>query len=173
MAKYNIQLKGILHVGAHECEELNTYETYLDRSRILWVEAMPHKIGQNTHNYPGLLIEHAVACDTNGEKIIFNVSNNGQSSSILEFGTHATSYPGIVYTNRLELTTSRLENILNNPKYSNIEFLIYLMQHNRENIDYAIQKDYIETQLTKIEYKNIYPENILNKFKEEIYEYNP
>ncbi|MCF2220484.1 hypothetical protein H9Q08_14445 [Chryseobacterium sp. PS-8] len=60
-----------------------------------------------------------------------------------------------------------------NSKYSNIEFLIYLMQHNRENIDYAIQKDYIETQLTKIEYKNIYPENILNKFKEEIYEYNP
>ena len=24
--KYNIQFKGILHVGAHECEELNDYE---------------------------------------------------------------------------------------------------------------------------------------------------
>ena len=44
MVNYNIQLKGILHVGAHECEELPAYEQHLDRSRILWVEAMPAKV---------------------------------------------------------------------------------------------------------------------------------
>ena len=27
--KYNINFKGILHVGAHECEELNDYLRYL------------------------------------------------------------------------------------------------------------------------------------------------
>ena len=30
--KYNIQFKGILHVGAHECEELKDYEVYLHRN---------------------------------------------------------------------------------------------------------------------------------------------
>ena len=42
--KYNIVLKGILHVGAHECEELNDYEKYLNRNKILWVEALPYKV---------------------------------------------------------------------------------------------------------------------------------
>lgn len=60
-----------------------------------------------------------------------------------------------------------------NSKYSNIEFLIYLMIHNRENSDYTIQKNFIVTELQKINYKNIYNENTLKKFKEDIYEYNP
>ena len=34
--KYNVHFKGILHVGAHECEELNDYERYLPRNKILW-----------------------------------------------------------------------------------------------------------------------------------------
>jgi hypothetical protein len=29
--KYNIKLTGILHVGAHECEELPIYEKFLSR----------------------------------------------------------------------------------------------------------------------------------------------
>ena len=33
--KYNIKFKGILHVGAHECEELKDYELYLHRKQIL------------------------------------------------------------------------------------------------------------------------------------------
>jgi hypothetical protein len=30
VAKYNINFKGILHVGAHECEELKDYEQFVD-----------------------------------------------------------------------------------------------------------------------------------------------
>ena len=29
--KYNIQLRGVLHVGAHECEEIRDYEHYVSR----------------------------------------------------------------------------------------------------------------------------------------------
>ena len=35
--KYNINFKGILHVGAHECEELNDYEKYISRNNILFI----------------------------------------------------------------------------------------------------------------------------------------
>ena len=53
--KYNIQFKGILHVGAHECEELNDYERYLPRNKILWVEAMPHKVNECKQKYINFL----------------------------------------------------------------------------------------------------------------------
>ena len=42
--KYNVQIRGILHVGAHECEEISDYERYISRNKILWIEAMPDKV---------------------------------------------------------------------------------------------------------------------------------
>ena len=35
--KYKVNFRGILHVGAHECEELGEYERYCQRNKILWV----------------------------------------------------------------------------------------------------------------------------------------
>jgi hypothetical protein len=42
--KYNIKFNGILHVGAHECEEMNDYEKYISRDKILWIEALEDKV---------------------------------------------------------------------------------------------------------------------------------
>ena len=61
--KYNIIFKGILHVGAHECEELNGYESYISRDKILWVEAMKDKVDLCKEKYPGINIEQAVISD--------------------------------------------------------------------------------------------------------------
>lgn len=47
--KYAIIFKGILHVGAHECEELIEYEQHLSRDKILWVEALPEKVEISQH----------------------------------------------------------------------------------------------------------------------------
>ena len=116
--KYNIKFKGILHVGAHECEELNDYEQYLPRNKILWVEAMPHKVNDNKMKFPNLLIENAVVSD-NEELVKFNISNNGQSSSILELGLHKVFHPQVHYVNSITVHTKLLKNIL--PKYD-IEF---------------------------------------------------
>lgn len=32
MERYNLSLKGVLHIGAHECEELDTYVNHLGLS---------------------------------------------------------------------------------------------------------------------------------------------
>ncbi len=116
--KYNIKFQGILHVGAHECEELNDYERYISRDKILWVEALPEKVEISKNRFPNLLIENAVVSDKI-EKVKFNVSNNGQSSSMLEFGLHTKYHPQVYYTNSFECETQLLNNIL--PKY-NIHF---------------------------------------------------
>lgn len=109
--KYNIQFKGILHVGAHECEELNDYEHYIQRNKILWVEALPRKVELCKEKYPNLLIENAIVSDV-VENVRFNVSNNGQSSSILEFGLHSTFHPHVHYVASFEAETKLLKDIL-------------------------------------------------------------
>ena len=116
--KYDIDFKGILHVGAHECEELNDYENYISRDKILWVEAIPDKVSVSKSKYHGINIENAVVSDVI-EEVVFNVSNNGQSSSFLDFGLHSQHYSGIIYVSNFKSTTSLLKNIL--PKY-NIEY---------------------------------------------------
>jgi FkbM family methyltransferase len=116
--KYNISFQGILHVGAHECEELNDYERYISRDKILWVEALPHKVEMCKSRYPNINIENAIVSDVI-ENVVFNVSNNGQSSSILEFGLHSQYHPHVHYISTFEGTTTLLKNIL--PKY-NIQY---------------------------------------------------
>ena len=109
--KYNIQFRGILHVGAHECEELNEYEKYIERNKILWIEAMPNKVRMCQEQYPDILIENAIVSD-NIENVKFYVSNNGQSSSILELGLHKYFHPSIHYIGYFEGETQLLKNII-------------------------------------------------------------
>jgi FkbM family methyltransferase len=119
--KYNIHFKGVLHVGAHECEEIKDYEIYLSRSQILWIEALPRKVQYCKQLYPNVLIENAVVSDV-VEKVRFNVSNNGQSSSILDFGLHSIFHPHVHYVTCFEAETKMLKNIL--PNYNiNYNFL--------------------------------------------------
>jgi len=109
--KYNIHFKGILHVGAHECEELKDYETYIQRNKILWVEALPDKVELCKQRYSNLLIENAVVSDKI-EKVMFNVSNNGQSSSILDFGLHSHYHSHVHYVNSFETETKLLKDVI-------------------------------------------------------------
>ena len=112
--RYNIQIKGILHVGAHECEELNDYLRYIPIEKMLWVDALPDKVALCKQKYPGVLIENAIVSDVI-EKVRFNVSNNGQSSSMLDFGLHSHFHPQVHYIGYFESETKLLKDIL--PKY--------------------------------------------------------
>jgi len=116
--KYNIQFKGILHVGAHVCEELKDYEIYIPRNKILWVEALQDKVELNKSKHTNLLIEQAVISDK-VETVTFHRSNNGESSSILEFGLHETYHPQVHYVDSFQVETKMLNQIL--PNY-NIDF---------------------------------------------------
>lgn len=111
VAKYNVQFKGILHVGAHECEELRDYDNYLPRDKMLWVEALPDKVQWCKQRYPGIFIEEAVVSDT-VDTVTFKRSNNGQSSSFLELGLHKTNHPHVWYVDSFVVETQLLRNII-------------------------------------------------------------
>lgn len=96
-----ITLNGCFHVGAHECEELSIYNNLgIKTEDIVWIDALPGKVYEATcRGIPNVF--NAVITDKDDEKIAFNVANNGQSSSILEFGTHSIEHPGIVFINKI------------------------------------------------------------------------
>jgi FkbM family methyltransferase len=97
-----INIVGSFHIGAHNCEELQFYNKIgLNPQDIIWIEAIPSKVAQARNNgIPN--VYNATITDKNDENIIFNISNNVESSSILEFGTHSQEYPSIVYVNKIE-----------------------------------------------------------------------
>ena len=109
--KYNIKFRGILHVGAHECEEITDYEKYLPRNKVLWIDALPNKVEYCQQKYKDLLIRTAIVSDKI-EKVNFYVANNGQSSSMLELGLHKHFHPNIHYIGHIEGQTQLLENII-------------------------------------------------------------
>ena len=111
ISKYNITFSGILHVGAHECEELVEYEKYISRQCILWIEAMSDKVELCKKRYPEILIEQAIVSDSE-EIVTFHVSNNGQSSSILEFGSHKEAHPWVHYIASYTETSKLLKNVI-------------------------------------------------------------
>ena len=113
ISKYNINITGILHVGAHECEELHDYEKYISRDKILWIEGLADKVNLSKQRFPGIFIEEAVVSDTN-DIVTFHRSNNGQSSSILEFGLHKQFHPQVWYVDSFVAETKMLKDIICN-----------------------------------------------------------
>ena len=104
LAKYNVNVTGALHIGAHDCEEMPFYvnDLKLTTNDIVWIDAIPTKVDQaKQRNIPN--VYHAVVTDKDDEDVVFNVANNGQSSSVLAFGTHSQEHPEIVYNNQLNL----------------------------------------------------------------------
>jgi FkbM family methyltransferase len=116
--KYNMTIKGILHVGAHDCEELQLYEEYIDRTKILWIDGLLDKVIANKNKYENLLIEHAVISDK-VENLKFFRSNNDQSSSIFNLGLHKKFHPWVHYIGHYDVETKKLDSIL--PNY-NIDY---------------------------------------------------
>jgi FkbM family methyltransferase len=106
----NIQVRGILHVGAYECEEFSFYRDLLDvePQHIVWMDALSEKVQEATVR--GILnVFEAVLSDKDGEKVVFHQTNNGQSSSILPFGTHILHHPEIHVIQSIPKITTTLD----------------------------------------------------------------
>ena len=99
----NINIIGGFHLGAHECEELDFYSQLgLKNEEIIWIDAIPAKVTEAINrNIPN--VYNAVITDCDDVDVIFNVSNNVQSSSVLELGTHAQEHPEVVYVDKIHL----------------------------------------------------------------------
>ena len=97
----NIHINGSFHIGAHECEEIDFYKQLgLKLEDIVWIDAILSKVTKaKNRGIPN--VYNALITDKDNEKVVLNVSNNVQSSSILELGTHSQEHPWVVYVGKL------------------------------------------------------------------------
>ena len=105
----NIKVNGCFHVGAHTCEELPFYHDIgLKSEDIIWIDAIPSKVQEAiVRGIPN--VYSAVVTDKDDEDVVFNVSNNFASSSVLQFGTHLQEHPHIVYVDTLNLKSVTID----------------------------------------------------------------
>jgi len=121
-SKHNFKenVKGVLHIGAHKCEEIRHYLNWgLDNSKIIWVEANPNLVENILKKNRDINIKNFICCDEDNSLGILHVTNNGASSSILELGTHANLYKNIKYTHDVKVEKCRLDTMYKKYNISN------------------------------------------------------
>ena len=118
------KVNGIIHIGAHKLEELPDYLKG-NVSKVIWIEANPENynfIEEKLKRFKNMTLGRFAAGRKNDVHIL-NLSNNGQSSSLLELGTHKIRYPDIDYISKIEVKTKPLddwldENFKNKDQYN-------------------------------------------------------
>jgi FkbM family methyltransferase len=109
LSQHNIKINGVLHVGAHDCEELPFYSLLgVSTNNMIWIDAIQTKVEEaKAKNIPNVF--QAVITDRDNDKVKFNISNNVQSSSVLDFGSHSKHHPHVHFVNSVELFTTTID----------------------------------------------------------------
>ncbi|AZQ66762.1 FkbM family methyltransferase [Silicimonas algicola] len=101
----------LVHIGANTGQERHLYNRLgLD---VLWIEPIPNvyeALVRNLADFPHQQAFQGLISAEDGHAVAFNVaSNEGASSSMLEFGLHRDIWPEVGYIEQLALTTMRLD----------------------------------------------------------------
>jgi FkbM family methyltransferase len=123
-------VKGVIHVGAHLCEETNYYYSLgIKNENIFWIEGNPETYELIKYRYPNFNIYNGLCTDKSGDKLTFNITknkNNGNSSdssSIFKLGTHLQHHPFVVEEKSIEVTSIRLDDLLANQQIQNVNMM--------------------------------------------------
>jgi FkbM family methyltransferase len=106
-------VRGIFHLGANTCQELGLYvnDFRIPAHKIVWVEAIPTLVEHMKRK--GVVNMYSAVLDEAPGDVVFNIaSNNGESSSLLDFNTHSRYYPSIVMSQRIVLKAQTLQNFV-------------------------------------------------------------
>ena len=112
--KYITRRRGAIHVGAHTGGEKDWYREQ-GFNKVLWFEPNTRIFNQLVKNIEGY--ENNIAFnigihDKLKEAILHIANNDGQSSSILDLGTHKIHHPKVCYIRDQEIRLMRMDNFL-------------------------------------------------------------
>lgn len=114
-------ITGVLHIGAHECEEREAYnkEGILD-TQIYWLDGNGEKVAMNQARgipnvYQALIFNEEKEVDFHITKNLYNPGNT-ESSSILPLGVHANYYPHVQVQEVKRMKTVRLDDFIREKK---------------------------------------------------------
>lgn len=153
--KYKLEIRGILHLGAHTGEESEAYEE-LGIKNVLWVEAdrsIMRKLKKHVPDYNETVCA-VVGPEDNGV-VVFNKANNEQSSSILELGVHRRYHPEVSYVSSEERKTTKVDTLMKKTKLDinmmNLDLQGAELLALKGATDTLGQTDYIYTEVNDME----------------------
>jgi FkbM family methyltransferase len=112
------KIKGVIHIGAHHAEELTSYVSN-GINDVIWIEANPdneHFVSQKISSFPRMRSYCFAAGSHSHATVNLNIANNGQSSSILDLGSHKTHHPDVKYINKIECTLMSIDDFVSSSK---------------------------------------------------------
>lgn len=127
LEEHNVHITGVLHIGAHACEELQYYsELGVSPTDIVWIEALPGKVEQaQQRGIPN--VYQSVITDKDDSQIKFHITNNIVSSSVLPFGTHAFRHPDVVMIGDMVLNTTTIDTFFSRNKLDSEKYTFWCM----------------------------------------------
>lgn len=109
---WGVTPKTIVHVGAHNAEELEAYKL-AGWGPVTWIEAQPQKASELSKRIPShhKIIEAAV-WDIAGIDLNLNIMTNTESTSLLNLGTHSKEHPTVKLSHTIPVKTKILADLL-------------------------------------------------------------
>ena len=115
ISTYNLKIRGVIHMGAHLLEEKSFYNS-ANINNIIWIEGNPSIFEKSKSLLTPFDINHKlynyIISDQDNQEVEFKITNNGQSSSILELDKHSKYYPSIVVQSIIKGKTKKLKSII-------------------------------------------------------------
>jgi FkbM family methyltransferase len=111
--RHGIEVKGVIHVGAHEGQEISAYDA-MRAERVLFIEANPVVYARLVTAMRGRLnvtcINRAIS-DSSG-KVQLHLASFDQSSSLLPLARHIEVYPQIAAAGTVEVEAATLDAVV-------------------------------------------------------------
>jgi len=149
--EYSLNMKGVIHIGAHHGEEYEIYKNH-NIKNLLFFEPNPECFEVLKRNVKGIVINKALGNYT-GKAKMYIANNKGMSSSLLKPEVHKEQYSKILFNKTMEVDIVKLDDILENKeKYNFINIMAqgYELEvfkgaiNTLENIDYIMSGVYID-----------------------------
>lgn len=156
--KYNMHVRGVIHVGAHYGQEYKEYRS-AGIQDVVFIEpcSKAFKVLQDTLGMmPGVKLINS-ACGAEFSVATMNVeqANQGMSNSLLKPAKHLEQYPSIQFTETEEVEVHPLDELVY-PVYANCNMLImdvqgYELEVLKGAYQILVQTDYIYTEVNRDE----------------------
>jgi len=153
--KYDLKIKGVLHIGAHVGQEFGTYER-LGIDNVMFFEPIPSTFQRLKENVgdKAILVNTALGNMIGEVEMFTETVNQGQSSSVLEPEHHLVQHPNIQFDGRQKVAITKLDTFIEDKdKYNfiNIDVQGYELEVFKGGAEYLNTIDYVMTEVNRAE----------------------
>jgi FkbM family methyltransferase len=153
--KYDLKIKGVLHIGAHIGQEFQTYER-LGIKNVMFFEPIKNTFNRLKENIgdKAILINIALGNKEDEVEMFTEIINEGQSSSVLEPDYHLVRYPWIQFDGKETVKMTKLDKFIEHKEkfnFINIDVQGYELEVFKGGSEYLNTIDYVMTEVNRAE----------------------